>query len=68
MYAPSPCRPTTVGVNLPLPLTHETPLDKFRQTLDVNLQGTFSLCSHYLQAVLSPNNQNEAPRGGWAIV
>jgi len=53
---------------LPLPLTHETPLDKFRQTLDVNLQGTFSLCSHYLQAVLSPNNQNEAPRGGWAIV
>jgi NAD(P)-dependent dehydrogenase (short-subunit alcohol dehydrogenase family) len=56
------------GINLPLPLTHETPLDKFKLTLDVNLQGTFSMCTHYLKEVLSPNNQNEAPAGGWAIV
>lgn len=56
------------GINLPLPLTHETPLDAFRQTIDVNLTGTFSFSSHYLQAVLSPNQREDAPRGGYSIV
>lgn len=53
---------------MPLPVTHETTLERFKQTMDVNLQGTFSMSSHYLREVLSPNNQNEAPRGGYAIV
>ena len=67
MYALSHA-PNLAGINVPLPLTHETPLDQFRQTMDVNLQGTFSMCTHYLKEVLSPNSTNEAPVGGWAIV
>lgn len=61
------------GINLPLPLTHDTPLDSFTSTLSINLTGTFSFCRAYLSQLVRLSTEgggigSEAPVGGFSIV
>jgi NAD(P)-dependent dehydrogenase (short-subunit alcohol dehydrogenase family) len=43
-------------------------MDFFTKTMDVNAKGTFSFSRHFIQGILSPNNKQEPPAGGYAIV
>ena len=56
------------GVNLDLIPQHETPMELYRKTMDINVQGSYSFCQAYLQGILSPNNLVQPPSGCYSIV
>lgn len=43
-------------------------MELLNTTLDINVKGSYSFCQWFLQGILSPNNQNDPPHAGYAIV